>query len=114
MPTWGYILIGVGLALVLCLAFILVILKTKKKKSKIKIDDVFINELVSNYGGIENIVSTNVDNGRLKIEVKNLELAKLENLKNMSTGGIFVTGNVIKTLYRLDSKTIKDEIDNLR
>ncbi len=114
MPTWGYILIGVGLALVLCLALVLVILKSKKKKPKIKIDDAFINELVTNYGGIDNITSTNVDNGRLKIEVKDLELAKLENLKNMSTGGIFVTGNVIKTLYRLDSKTIKDEIDKLR
>ena len=86
----------------------------KKKKPKIKIDDEYINELVNCYGGISNISQTQVDNGRLKITVSNLSIVDLEKIKALSSGGVFVTGNTIKTLYRVDSITIKTAIDSMR
>ena len=63
-------------------------------------------------GDKDNIKDVNVDNGRLKITVDNLELVNLEGIKEIATSGVFVTGNIIKTLFRLDSITIKKEIES--
>ena len=111
MPFWGYILIGLGALLFI---FLIIFVLLKKKKPKLKIDNEFINELILNYGGIENITSTQVDNGRLKITVSDLNKVDLNRVKALSNGGVFVTGNIIKTLYRLDSIIIKNAIDNMR
>lgn len=114
MPYYVWIILGCALAFMLLAIAITFYFKKKNKKPKLVIDDAFINELVQNYGSLENIKSVNVDNGRLKIEVADLDKVNLEGLKALSTGGLFVTGNIIKTLYKLDSKTIKDKLDKMR
>ena len=44
---------------------------------------------------------------RLKVTVNDLDLVNLDNLKTKAESGIFVTGNTIKTLYKLSSEEIK-------
>lgn len=107
------IAIAVVLVAVLAIVVILLIKKNNKKTPKFKIDDKFIEDLLKAYGGIDNISSTALDNGsgRLRVSVKTLDLCNLNELKGFSTKGVFVTNNVIVTLFKYDSKRIKEEID---
>lgn len=100
---------GVALLGSLCSTF--VILKRRNKAPKIKIDEEFIDNIITLYGDKNNISNVSTDNGRLKIEVKDLDIVKLNELKEISTNGVFVTGNTIKTLFRHDSDLIKRELE---
>ena len=100
-----------AVVLLIAIVLVIVLLKKNKKGSRITINDEFINNLISLLGEKDNITDVQVDNGRLKIGVSDLDKVNLEGIKAIATSGVFVTGNIIKTLFRLDSKTIKEEID---
>lgn len=102
---------GVGILAIVAAIVIIVIVMNRKPKSKIKVDDEFINNIIEYYGGKDNIGVISVDNARLKVEVKDLDLVNLEQLKANSEAGVFVTGNIIKTLFKFDSKLIKASIE---
>jgi len=112
-----YVLIGILIAVAIVVLTTIVILivvfnkKNKGKQPRIKLNDEFITNLLSLLGEKDNITEVNVDNGRLKITVNDLDKANLEGIKEIATSGVFVTGTTIKTLFRLDSQTIKKEID---
>ena len=110
MQWYIYLIIGVA-ALLLILLVTFLMLKNKKKTPKVKIDEEFINNLVSLLGDIKNIKNVDVINGRVKIEVNDLELVELEKIKELSSSGFFVTGNVIKILFKYDSETVKKSIE---
>ena len=82
------------------------------KKPKINVNNEFIDELVLNYGGIDNILSVEIENARLKITVFDLDLVNLEKLKTLAESGIFVTGNTVKSLYKLNSEQIKKSLES--
>ncbi len=99
-------------AVLLLIAVILILINIRKKKpKKINVNTEFIDNLVNLLGDVPNIKEVNVDNGRLKITVNDLDLANLDGIKEIAESGVFATGNTIKTLFRLDSATIKKEID---
>ena len=113
MPDYVRIIIACVTALVAVVSLVLVIINVKKKREpKIKVDDEFINNLIEYLWSIKNVKEVNVDNGRLKIEVNDLDLVKLDEIKSLALNGIFVTGNVIKILFKYDSNTIKKAIDS--
>ena len=105
------ILIIVVSLVVLVGLILLIVLLSKKKKKKIVVDEEFINNLIDLLGNTDNILETNVDNGRLKIQVKNLDLVNFEKIKEIAESGVFITGNTIKTLFKLDSFEIKKALD---
>ena len=105
---YWWILLCVILAIAV-IAVIVVILA--KKPKRIKVDDEFINNLVGLFGGIANISKVDVDNGRLKITVKDLDVVNLNGIKDIASAGVFVTGNIIKVLFKLDSQIIKKAIE---
>lgn len=107
--TISLIVIAVAL-IVICILLIFVF--GKKKNPKIKIDDAFIDNLISLYGGKENIKDINIDNARLKVLVSDLDLVNLDGLKANSEAGVFVTGSTIKTLFKYDSSLVKSSIEN--
>jgi len=112
IPQVALILIIVGVSVALAGTVILIIVHIlKNRKPKIKIDDNFMNNLISLYGNKDNIAKVSTDNGRLKVEVKDLDNVNLNSLKEISTNGVFVTGNTIKTLFRHDSDLIKRELE---
>lgn len=104
------ILASLGVIIILALIFLLIKFKGKNKQPKIKIDEEFMNNIIQFYGDKDNIANVSTDNGRLKVEVKDLDKVDLNNLKSLSTNGVFVTGNIIKTLFRHDSDVIMKEI----
>ena len=111
MPYYVYIIIGVAILVLLLVVAFIIFKKKKNPNSKIKVDDDFINNLIGYLGEIKNVNNVNVDNGRLKIEVNDLDIVKLDEIKSLALNGVFVTGNVIKILFKYDSNTIKKAID---
>ena len=107
--------VGLGLLVAVALIVLLIGAKSSKKKSNqkgfIKVDQDFVNKLIGYYGGIDNILNVTVENARLTIEVKNLQLVDLESIRANSNGGVFVKFNTIKTLYKMDSAAIKHMIE---
>lgn len=110
---YGCIAIALALIVILTLVLVLYIKKRPKAKGKIKVDEEFITKLVERYGGKENIVGVSVDNARLKVTIKDLELVDLNALKQDSQAGVFVTGNTIKTLFKFDSNLIKSSLEKI-
>lgn len=111
VKAWLPFIIGGGVLLVALIVLLIFLLKLRKPKEKhIKVDDEFTNNLLQLLGSKENIEEVTVDNGRLKIKVKDLDLVNLNGIKEIATSGVFVTGNVIKTLFKLDSQTIKNAL----
>ena len=110
--VWIMIVAAIVLLLLIALIIFLIIKNKSKGGKRITVNDEFITNLITLLGETKNIKETNVDNGRLKITVDNLDLVNLEGIKEIATSGVFVTGNIIKTLFRLDSQTIKKEMDS--
>ncbi len=96
---------------ILLLILALFLIKKKRKPKGVKVNNEFIDLLVENYGGINNITNVEIENSRLKITVDDLDLVKLDNLKEQAESGIFVTGNTVKTLYKLSSEQIKNALE---
>lgn len=106
------VIIGCGvLCLCAILAIILLVKKKNKKPKHIKVDEEFINNLIHLLGEKDNINDVTVDNGRLKFNVVDLDKVDLNGIKAIATSGVFVTGNIIKTLFKLDSQVIKQALE---
>lgn len=104
--------IAVILIIVVAAVIALAIVLTKKKKNKkISVDDEFIDTLVFNYGGLDNLVSVDIENARVKITVEDIDKVNLDELKKQTESGVFVTGYTVKTLYKLDSEKIKKSLE---
>ena len=110
-----YLILAIVLPVVLLIGGALFfILKAKKNDKKIKIDSEFINKLVSILGGKDNVLSVTNDNGRIKFDLSDLDKANLNELKELSQNGVFVTNNTVKTLFPHDAKTISNAIKQLK
>ncbi len=99
------IIITIICLIVLILAFILFII-LKNKKPKVKVNDEFINNLEKALGKKENINNIKMINGRLHFEVNDLDIVDLDELKKLSTAGVFITNQTIKMLFSYNSKAI--------
>lgn len=106
-------LIIIPIALIVLLAIILIFFLTKDKKKKIKVNKEFIDSLVLALGGASNLTSVGVENSRLRLSVKDLNLVDLNKIKEFSDKGVFVTGNTIKTLFKYESERIAYELKKI-
>ena len=113
MSTVVIISISIGAIALVALSILMYILFYKKNKNlnRVIVDDKFINDLLNYLGGNSNLESSETENGRLIIKVKDLDIVNLDGIKSLATSGVFVTGNTIKTLFRLDSKIICDALE---
>ncbi len=104
-------ILACSIVFVLLIVAMVIILVFKNKNKKVKVDDSFIRNVIELLGGSDNLLSTEVENGRLRLKIKDLEIVNLEGLKDLSQAGVFVTGDCIKLLFKTDSQTIKKELD---
>ncbi len=85
----------------------------ESKKDHVVVDQAFMDTLIEGIGQLANIECVSIDNGRLKFKVSDLDLVKAELLKELSTSGVFITGNNVKLLFKYDSEVILNEITKL-
>lgn len=99
-----YIIIGIVLLIIL-----LVVLKASKKD--VSID---LNKLVEYLGGKDNIISTETDMSRFKVELKDVTKANKEGIQKLGARGIVEIDNQLKIILGPDSKQLKKYIDELK
>lgn len=99
-----YIIIGIVLLIIL-----LAVLKASKKD--VSID---LNKLVEYLGGKDNIISTETDMSRFKVELKDVTKANKEEIQKLGARGIVEIDNQLKIILGPDSKQLKKYIDELK
>lgn len=81
-----------------------------KKSEHVIVDEAFVSSLLLALGGLPNIENVSVDNGRVKFLVGDLDLLVADELKKLSTSGVFITGKSVKLLFKYDSNTIMNAV----
>ena len=114
--TW-FLYIGIVLATILIIGAILYFtcgLRSKRDNKKVSehvnVDEAFMSVLLEGLGSLTNIESVSIDNGRIKFIIKDLDNINAEQLKEISTSGVFITGSNVKLLFKYDSNTILEEL----
>ena len=111
MEAWVITLIILAAALILILGVFIAFYYLKKKQNKSIVNPDFIAALLLYLGGNNNILKVEFEQSRLKIEVNELYLVDLEKLKTLTDKGIFVTGNIIKALFKDEAINIKNALE---
>lgn len=99
-----YVIIGIVLLIIL-----LAVLKASKKD-----DSIDLNKLVEYLGGKDNIISTETDMSRFKVELKDVTKANKEGIQKLGARGIVEIDNQLKIILGPDSKQLKKYIDELK
>ena len=99
-----YVIIGIVLLIIL-----LAVLKASKKDASID-----LNKLVEYLGGKDNIISTETDMSRFKVELKDVTKAIKEGIQKLGARGIVEIDNQLKIILGPDSKQLKKYIDELK
>ena len=114
--TW-FLYIGIVLATILIIGTILYFtcgLRSKRDNKKVSehvnVDEVFMTTLLEGLGSLTNIECVSIDNGRIKFKINDLDSINAEQLKEISTSGVFITGSNVKLLFKYDSNTILEEL----
>ena len=110
--TYLYLIIGAG-ALVL-LALIITIIVCKKRKAKRKeFGSDFGQKVLESLGDCENIVKIKLERRRLTVEVKDLNLLKPKQMRELKLGAI-ITRNQIKMLIKDSPREVYKYIQQKR
>ena len=95
------------IALIL-IVILLAILKATKKDAKLD-----FNKLVELLGGKDNIVSTEINMSRFKVELKDVSKANKEGIQKLGAKGIVEIDNQLKIILGKESKQLKKYIDEI-
>ena len=109
---YGSIVLG-AVILISIVLFLICGLRSRREKNdkdKIIVDEAFISSLLLSLGGIENIKTVSIDNGRVKFVIEDLDLLNQEIIKQISASGAFISGKNVKLLFKYDSKLIVDTL----
>ena len=101
---WTYIII-----LVFFLIIVLAILKATKKDAHLE-----MNKLLEYLGGKENIIRTETNLARFKVEVKDVSKVDKEAIQKLGAKGIVEIDNQLKIILGSESKQLKKYIDDLK
>ncbi len=101
---WTYIIL-----LVFFLIIVLAILKATKKDAHLE-----MNKLLEYLGGKENIIRTETNLSRFKVEVKDVSKVDKEAIQKLGAKGIVEIDNQLKIILGSESKQLKKYIDDLK
>lgn len=101
---WTYIII-----LAFFLIIVLAILKATKKDAHLE-----MNKLLEYLGGKENIIRTETNLSRFKVEVKDVSKVDKEAIQKLGAKGIVEIDNQLKIILGSESKQLKKYIDDLK
>lgn len=103
---WPVILFLVALVVIIKL----VVMQPKVKKQVTTVDK---SEVVIEFlGGIANINKASLDGNRIKFQVKDIDIVRLEGFKELGASGIFVSGNNVKMVLPFSAQMTVDKINS--
>ena len=104
MNYWQYIIIAIVLIIML-----FAVIKATKKDAGLD-----FNKLVEYLGGKENIISTETNVSRFKVELKDVSKANKEAIQKMGAKGILEVDNQLKIILGSDAGKIIKCINDLK
>ena len=104
MNYWQYIIIAIVLIIML-----FAVIKATKKDAGLD-----FNKLVEYLGGKENIISTETNVSRFKVELKDVSKANKEGIQKLGAKGIVEIDNQLKIILGTESKQLKKYIDQIK
>ncbi len=104
MNYWQYIIIVIVLIIIL-----FAVIKATKKDAGLD-----FNKLVEYLGGKENIISTETNVSRFKVELKDVSKANKEGIQKLGAKGIVEIDNQLKIILGPESKQLKKYIDEIK
>ena len=104
MNYWQYIIIAIVLIIML-----FAVIKATKKDAGLD-----FNKLVEYLGGKENIISTETNVSRFKVELKDVSKANKEGIQKLGAKGIVEIDNQLKIVLGPESKQLKKYIDEIK
>ncbi len=104
MNYWQYIIIAIILIIIL-----FAVIKATKKDAGLD-----FNKLVEYLGGKDNIISTETNVSRFKVELKDVSKANKEAIQKLGAKGIVEIDNQLKIILGPESKQLKKYIDEIK
>jgi len=104
MNYWQYIIIVIVLIIIL-----FAVIKATKKDAGLD-----FNKLVEYLGGKDNIISTETNVSRFKVELKDVSKANKEGIQKLGAKGIVEIDNQLKIVLGPESKQLKKYIDEIK
>ena len=104
MSYMDYILIF-AILVIIALAFI----KSTKKDFKFE-----LNKLVDYLGGKNNIIDTEVNESRFKVNLKDISIVNKEGIQKLGASGIVEIDNQLKIIFGKDAVKLKKYIDEIK
>ena len=102
--TMMYIILGV-----VFLVILLAILKATKKDAHLE-----MNKLLEYLGGKDNIINTETNMSRFKVELKDISIVDKDAIQKLGAKGIVEIDNTLKIILGPDSKKLKQYIDDIK
>lgn len=101
------------IALFLASAFIIakIVLMKPRKKAEVDTSD-FIEQIVDNLGGLDNIILASVEGSRVKFQIREIESANLEAFRAIGATGVFISGTNVKMVLPFDAKDLVNKINS--
>ncbi len=94
---------------ILLIVILLAVLKATKKDAELD-----FNKLVELLGGKDNIISTETNMSRFKVELKDISKANKEGIQKLGAKGVVEIDNQLKIILGPDSKQLKKYIDEIK
>ena len=104
MNYWQYVIIVIVLIIIL-----FAVIKATKKDAGLD-----FNKLVEYLGGKDNIISTETNVSRFKVELKDVSKANKEGIQKLGAKGIVEIDNQLKIILGPESKQLKKYIDEIK
>jgi phosphotransferase system IIB component len=68
------------------------------QKSKVEINDELVTEFLKTLGGEANVLTVSYEYSRLKVELKDVKLVNLDQIKTLGATGVFLAGNKLQAI----------------
>lgn len=91
--------------------FIIVLAVLKANRKDIHLD---MNKLIDYLGGKDNIISTEVNLSRFKVNLRDISIVNKEAIQKLGAKGIVEIDNQLKIILGPNSKQLKKYIDDLK
>lgn len=104
MDWWQYLIV-ITVLFIICL----IVLKINRKDFSIE-----TNKLVEYLGGKDNIIDIESNISRLKVTLKNVELANKEAIQKLGAQGIVEINNQLKIIFGQDARILKKCIKEMK
>ena len=93
---------------ILLIVILLAVLKATKKDAELD-----FNKLVELLGGKDNIISTETNMSRFKVELKDISKANKEGIQKLGAKGVVEIDNQLKIIFDKNAKQLKNYIKEI-